>query len=65
MPIEYENKYKHIANEKRRRLLGMVSMLDDTIANLTKAFEKKNILDNTIIIFTSDVTLFFLNLFMF
>jgi hypothetical protein len=37
----------------------MVSMLDDTIANLTKAFEKKNILDNTIIIFTSDVTLYF------
>lgn len=45
----------HIANEKRRRLLGMVSMLDDTIANLTKALEKKKILDNTIIIFTSDV----------
>jgi hypothetical protein len=35
----------------------MVSLLDDSVANLTRALEKNGMLDDTLIVFTSDVIL--------
>lgn len=35
----------------------MVSLLDDSIANLTRALEKNGMLDDTLLVFTSDVIL--------
>jgi hypothetical protein len=55
VPIEYENRYKNIEPAKRRKILGMTTLLDDSILNITKALEKKGMLDNTIIVFSSDV----------
>ena len=35
----------------------MVSVLDEAVGNLTNALERLKLLDNTIIFFTSDVTI--------
>ena len=54
VPIEYEMKYSHIRDEERRKYLGQLSILDESIGNITKKLNKLNILNNTIIVFTSD-----------
>jgi hypothetical protein len=61
VPIEYENRYKNIEPAQRRKILGMTTLLDDSILNITKALEKKGMLDNTIIAFSSDVCIYYLN----
>jgi arylsulfatase A-like enzyme len=33
----------------------MVQLLDDSVANLTRALQKNGMLDDTLIVFTSDV----------
>jgi len=40
-------------------MLGMITVLDESIMNITKALEKNGMLDDTIIVFTSDVFSFF------
>lgn len=55
MPKEYEQKFKHITNEKRRRILGMGNMLDESILNITRDLKRNNMLENTLIFFSSDV----------
>ena len=55
VPAEYEEYYKNIKDENRRKLLGMVSLLDSAVGNMTKALKRFGLLDDTIIFFTSDV----------
>ena len=55
MPQEYEDIYKSVEDKARRKLLAMVSVLDESIGNLTKALQRFGLLDDTIIFFTSDV----------
>ena len=39
----------------------MVSLLDEAVGNLTSALRRLNLLDDTIIFFTSDVSVIYLN----
>ena len=55
VPAEYEEYYKNIKDENRRKLLAMVSVLDCAVGNITKALKRLGLFDNTIIFFTSDV----------
>ena len=55
VPKEYEDKFANIENENRRRILGMISLLDESILNITRDLERNNMLDDSIIFFTSDV----------
>jgi arylsulfatase A-like enzyme len=54
VPIKYEMKYMHIKDIERRKYLGQVSMLDETIGNITSKLKELDMLDNTLIFFTSD-----------
>jgi len=54
VPKQYEDKYSFIENADRRKYLGMVSMLDESIGNITQKLKELDLLDNTIIAFTSD-----------
>ena len=54
-PKEYQDKYSNIKDEKRQKMLGLVSLLDDSIGNITKTLDEQNLLDETLIIFMSDV----------
>ncbi|CAF0746120.1 unnamed protein product [Brachionus calyciflorus] len=54
VPEKYENLYSHITNKNRRKILGMVTLLDEAIFNLTRKLEEKNLINDTLIVFTSD-----------
>ena len=57
MPKKYEDLYQNVTNNtNRRKLLGMASIMDEAIGNLTDALIKKGIYNDTLIIFTSDVS---------
>ena len=57
MPKQYEDLYENITNNtNRRKLLGMASIMDEAIGNLTEALIRKGIYNDTLIIFTSDVS---------
>ncbi|XP_055906140.1 arylsulfatase B [Eupeodes corollae] len=47
-------KFKYIQDEKRRIYAAMVAKLDESIGNITRALDKKDLLKNTILIFYSD-----------
>jgi len=47
-------KYSHISNPNRRIHAAMVSELDDQIGRVIQALEKRDMLDNTLILFASD-----------
>lgn len=53
-PWKYTSKFSHIKDNERRMYAGMVSALDDSIGNLTRALHAKGMLENTIILFSSD-----------
>ena len=53
-PKEYIDRYPHIADPTRRTYAGMVACLDDEIGNVVAALDKKNMRDNTLILFHSD-----------
>ena len=42
---------------KRKKLLGLISILDESIGNLTAKLKKENLYDDTLIYFLSDVIL--------
>lgn len=53
-PKEYVDRYPDIADPTRRTYAGMVTCLDDEIARVVTALEKKKMRDNTLILFHSD-----------
>jgi arylsulfatase B len=54
VPKEYEDKYYYIQDPDRRKYLGMVTLLDEAIGNITKKLDDLNMLNDTMIFFTSD-----------
>ncbi|ELU18717.1 hypothetical protein CAPTEDRAFT_218441 [Capitella teleta] len=53
-PWKYVKNFMGIKSEERRVFAGMVSALDDSVSNVTKALHEKGILNDTIIIFSTD-----------
>ena len=53
-PQEYIDRYKNIEEPTRRIYAGMMSCLDDNIAKVIAALEKKGLRENTLILFHSD-----------
>ena len=53
-PQDYIDRYKSIADEKRRTYAAMITALDDQIGRIVAALEKKNMRNNTLIVFSSD-----------
>ena len=53
-PKKYYDMYPNIENKLVRNRNGLISMLDDTIANLTQMIEDAGMSENTIFIFSSD-----------
>ncbi|XP_050412432.1 arylsulfatase B [Patella vulgata] len=54
VPEKYSNMYPHVFNEGRKKFSGMVSALDEAFGNITNALFNKGMLDNTLILFTTD-----------
>lgn len=54
VPQEYLDIYSHIKDLKRRKIIGMITLLDDLIGNLIDSLEETGLLKDTIIFFMSD-----------
>ncbi|XP_078610513.1 arylsulfatase B-like isoform X2 [Branchiostoma floridae x Branchiostoma japonicum] len=54
VPKRFEDMYASVQDENRRKLLGMVSALDEAVGNVTMAMKKAGLWDNTLVIFTTD-----------
>lgn len=52
--LDYGHRFDYIGDENRKILAGMIASLDDGVGKVVAALKKKNILDNTIILFFSD-----------
>ena len=53
-PQEYIDRFGHIADIRRRKFVAMVSALDESVGEIMSALQRADILNNTIIIFTTD-----------
>lgn len=53
-PQKYIDQYKHIKDETRRSYAAMAASLDDSVAQVVDALDRKGLRDNTLIIFLSD-----------
>jgi arylsulfatase A-like enzyme len=53
-PQKYLDRYKDIGDENRRTYAAMVSAMDDQIAAVLEALQRKGVRDNTLIVFHSD-----------
>lgn len=53
-PKEYIDKFGYIQNEQRRIYAAMVSALDDAVGEVYDALKNNGILNNSIIVFTTD-----------
>lgn len=53
-PDETIEKMGHIEDYHRRKFAAMMSKLDDSVGDLIKALDKKKMLNNTIIVFSTD-----------
>jgi arylsulfatase A-like enzyme len=53
-PEEYLARYAHIADKDRRTFAAMVSCLDDTMARVLAALDKRGMTRDTLVIFSSD-----------
>ena len=53
-PKEFVDRYKSIADEKRRTYAAMITVLDDQVGRIVAALDKKGVRENTIIVFSSD-----------
>lgn len=56
VPESYAKKCNRIRNSKRRMFCGMVNVLDEAVKNVTDALESRAMSNNTVIIFTTDVS---------
>ncbi|KAF6039931.1 hypothetical protein EB796_001783 [Bugula neritina] len=53
-PKKYTDRFPYITDPNRKLFAGMVSALDDAIGNVTAALSAKGLLDNSVIIFSTD-----------
>jgi arylsulfatase A-like enzyme len=53
-PKEYIDKYRHIEDPTRRTYAAMITCMDDEIGKVVAALERKQMRDNTLIVFMSD-----------
>lgn len=53
-PRKYVDKFPHIRDERRRTFAGMISALDESVGNVLQSLNDASMLDNTIIVFTTD-----------
>ncbi|ELU12719.1 hypothetical protein CAPTEDRAFT_140387 [Capitella teleta] len=53
-PSQYTDKFPFIADVECQHMAGMISALDESVGNLTKSLHTNGMLENTIIIFSSD-----------
>ena len=53
-PKEYIDKYRHIEDPTRRAYAAMITCMDDEIGKVVAALEKKQMRENTLIVFMSD-----------
>ncbi|XP_025200510.1 arylsulfatase B-like [Melanaphis sacchari] len=53
-PQEDINKFQSIKDKNRRKYAGMITNLDESVAEVFNALHKNNMLDNTIFVFISD-----------
>ncbi|XP_054721614.1 arylsulfatase B-like [Uloborus diversus] len=53
-PEEYINRFSHINDPERRIFAGMASAMDDSIGEVFSALDKAGMLDDSIIIFSTD-----------
>ena len=56
VPEEFESRYAQVKDDNRRKLLGMTAALDDAFANVTRALSTAGLLNDSIIVFTADVS---------
>lgn len=54
VPQEYLDRFKSIPDPNRRAYAAMISAMDDQIANVLAALQKKGMRDNTLVVFHSD-----------
>ena len=54
VPEQYIDHFKHIADIRRKTFVAMVSALDESVGEIVSALRRADILNNTIIIFTTD-----------
>lgn len=54
LPPENEIPYEFVKNNKRRKLLALVTMLDEAIGRIVEQLKEYNMLEDTVIGFTSD-----------
>ncbi len=53
-PQEYLDRYAHVGDPSRRAYAAMITAMDDEIARVLNALEKKKMRENTIVVFHSD-----------
>jgi arylsulfatase A-like enzyme len=53
-PQKYLDRYKQIADPSRRAYAGSITAMDDEIARVLDALDRRKMLENTIVIFQSD-----------
>ncbi|HMM91950.1 arylsulfatase B [Bradyrhizobium sp.] len=53
-PKEYIDRYRHIEDPTRRSYAAMITCMDDEIGKVVAALERKQMRDNTLIVFMSD-----------
>ena len=53
-PQEWIDKYKHIKHEQRRKYAAVVGYMDHGVGRIYKALERKGLLDDSVILFTTD-----------
>ncbi|XP_018018049.1 arylsulfatase B isoform X2 [Hyalella azteca] len=53
-PQDYVNKFLYIKDERRRKFAAMLTKLDDSVGAVVTALRERNMLDDSIIVFTTD-----------
>ena len=53
-PPEYIEKYAWVQDVQRRNLSAMVTVLDESVGNVTAALKRNNMWDNTLLVFSTE-----------
>ncbi|XP_065174838.1 arylsulfatase B-like isoform X2 [Sycon ciliatum] len=54
VPPQYPAKYPKINDKNRKTFAGMVSALDEAVGNVTSAWKRNGLYENSVIVFTTD-----------